>query len=153
VHSKPSLTPPLSRGGFPKMVDLLERYLRAPLPVIPAKGPVDLTQKGDSPVSLGDSLAWYSPRFASFCYVFFSLFEGILFERHSLGIKTTAPKAGIQCGFTINVWCDWIPAFAGMTLCSSFVERIFSLFSLQWNYWKSPAGRGSFALACNKCLI
>ena len=59
---------------------------------IPAKGAVDLTRKGDSPVSLGDSLAWYSPHFASFL---FWLFEGIVFKRRALGIKSTGPFAGM----------------------------------------------------------
>jgi hypothetical protein len=125
------------------MVDLLERHLRTPLPVIPAKGSVDLIPR--------DRLSKNNPSNRQ-NKKYINEAKGGLYQASEspsetglspFRVKSTAPKAGIQCGFSINVWCDWIPAFAGMTLCSSFVERIFSLFSLQWNYWKSPGGRGS----------
>jgi hypothetical protein len=40
-------------------------------------------------------------------------------------------KVGIQGGFFVNAWCDWIPAFAGMTVCSRLWCVCFVPFSLQ----------------------
>ena len=33
-------------------------------------------------------------------------------------------KVGIQCGCIVNVWSDWIPAFAGKTTCNNYVVRM-----------------------------
>jgi hypothetical protein len=82
-------------GGFSKMVDLLERYRRAPLTVIPA-------------------------------------------------------KAGIQCGFSIIVRCDWIPAFAGKTLCISSLVYIYSVSLLKNIFGNPPGGEGTPARAVSK---
>jgi hypothetical protein len=53
-------------------------------------------------------------------------------------------KVGIQCGCFVNHWCDWIPAFAGMTLCSSFMVRMVCLFSASTQLLEIPlrGGRG-----------